>query len=141
MKRKTTLVVQCTALLAVAACGSSGSGDNQAYSQRFADAPALLTQCVIERDSLPIGASAEQWFSRADEAIHITGSTAASFLAWFNTHDSGVVAGKSLASWRQWSAQNNALPTSVCGSDAADPAGMQEQIFSQDPFAGTPWSK
>lgn len=128
------------AILALAACGSSGSGSGQAYTERFSDAPALLTQCVIERDSLP-GAFEEgsaQWLDRSTGEISITKGNSASFLSWFTSHDSGVVAGKSLASWRKWSAQSDSLPTAVCGSNP-DPAQMQKQVFAQDSGAGNPW--
>jgi hypothetical protein len=140
--RPEVLRVACIAtLLALSACGSSGSSNNQAYSERFSDAPALLTQCVLERGSLagPFEQTADQWMSSGE--VHITAANAAAFLTWFKAHDPESVAGKSLASWRQWSAQNNALPQSVCGSDASDPSAMQKLIFSQDSAAGDPWSK
>jgi len=129
------------AILALAACGSAGSGSGQAYNERLNDAPALLTQCVIEHGSLPgpFEQTVRQWVSGS--GIRITASNAGSFLAWFKSHDTETVAGKSLAEWRVWSATNDALPTAVCGSDASDPSGLHKQIFSQDPTASDPWSK
>lgn len=131
-------------LAALAGCasssGSSGSS-GKLEAERRADAPAILVECVIERGSV-LGSFTQSmvrapWIS-ADQ-VAITQANASAFDAWYRAHDSVVVAGKSLSAWQQWSAQNDKLPTAVCGPDATDPSAMQHEVFSGDPAAGDPW--
>ena len=135
-----------TVLAALAGCtsssstGSSGSS-GQLEAERQADAPAILVECVIERGSV-LGSFTQSmlrapWISH--DRVVITQANAPEFAAWYQAHDSVTVAGKSLAAWQQWSAQNDKLPVAVCGPDATSPSGMQHEVFSGDPAAGNPW--
>jgi hypothetical protein len=78
------------------------------------------------------------WIS-ADHVV-ITQANASEFNAWYQAHDSVVVAGKSLSAWQQWSAKDDKLPAAVCGPDSTDPSAMQHEVFSGDSAAGNPWA-
>jgi hypothetical protein len=128
-------------LAAMAGCSSSSSSSGKLEAERQADAPAILVECVIERGSV-LGSFTQSmvrapWIS-ADQ-VAITQANAPAFDAWYRTHDSVTVAGKSLSAWQQWSAQNDKLPPAVCGPDASDPSAMQREVFSGDSAAGNPW--
>jgi hypothetical protein len=134
-------VAGLAAVAAVAGCSSSSGSSGQLESERLADAPAILVECVIERGSV-LGSftgsmTRAPWISA--DRVAITPANAAAFDAWYRAHDSVTVAGKSLADWQQWSAQNDKLPADVCGPDASDPSALQHEVFSGDPAAGNPW--
>jgi hypothetical protein len=128
-------------LAAIAGCSSSSGSSGTLETERQADAPAILVECVIERGSV-LGSFTQSmvrapWIS--EDRVAITQANAPEFAAWYRAHDSATVAGQSLAAWQQWSARSDKLPAAVCGPDATDPSGMQHEVFSGDPAAGNPW--
>lgn len=128
-------------LAAIAGCSSSSGSSGKLEAERLADAPAILVECDIDRGlvlgSLTGSMDGATWIS--EDQVAITQANEPSFEAWYRAHDSTVVAGKSLAAWQQWSAQNDTLPAAVCGPDASDPSALQQEVFSGDPAAGNPW--
>lgn len=113
---------------------------SQATELRFADAPALLVQCMLDRGTLKPSDSAfagqSGWLHGAD--IVLTPRGASLFTAWFAGHDGTTVAGQNLTGWAQWAAVHDQLPTAVCGSSVSASA-LQKKVFAQDPAAGDPW--
>ena len=74
-----------------------------------------------------------------DGGVVITPSDAPAFNAWYRSVADDKVGGKSLTAWQQWSAQNDRLPTALCGPADADAGAMQKQVYADDPAAGDPW--
>jgi hypothetical protein len=149
LPRVPAAVAGLAALAVIAGCAASSSSGSSSSSsssdkleaERQADAPAILVECVIERGSV-LGSFTQSmvrapWIS--EDRVAITQANAPEFAAWYRAHDSVAVAGKSLAAWQQWSAQNDKLPAAVCGPDASDPSGMQHEVFAGDLAAGNPW--
>jgi hypothetical protein len=54
------------------------------YGPRLADAPALLTQCAVDRAGLRPGTGLD-WFSHGK--VSITATNATNFAAWWGTHN------------------------------------------------------
>jgi hypothetical protein len=142
LPRVPAAVAGLAVLALIAGCSSSSSGSSgKLEAERQADAPALLVECVIERGSV-LGAFTQSmagasWIST--DQVAITPANAPEFNTWYQAHDSTAVAGKSLAAWQQWSAQNDKLPAGVCGPYASDPSVLQDKVFSGDSAAGDPW--
>ena len=135
------------ALLAcAAACSSSSSPSPDPSSSasqlqlRLADAPALLTQCVLSQgtlkpsDSVLSGQSA--WLHGTK--VVITSSSSTKFSAWFAGNGAIKAAGKTLSDWVQWTASNDKLPAAVCGNGISA-AALHKQVFTNDAGAGDPW--
>jgi hypothetical protein len=135
-----------TLLVCAAACSSSPGPNPDPSSSasqlqlRLADAPALLTQCMLSRgtlkpsDSVLSGQSA--WLHGTK--VVITSSSSTKFSAWFAGNGAIKVSGKTLSDWVQSAAANDKLPTAVCGNGTSA-AAMQKQVFANDPGAGNPW--
>ena len=100
---------------------------------------------MLLRDLLPgpaedsLSTTRTPWLK--DTGVTITPSNAAAFDAWYRSVSGDKVAGKTLAAWQQWSAQNDQLPAALCGADGADPSGMHKQVYADDPSAADPWGK
>ena len=124
----------------LAPSGTPSPSGSQATELRFADAPALLVQCMLDRGTLKPSDSAlagqSSWLHGTD--IVLTPTSASQFTAWFAGYDGTVVAGQNLTGWAQWAAVHDQLPAAVCGSSVSASA-LQMKVFAADPAAGDPW--
>ena len=147
----TGLLLACaaTATVTAAATGCSPSPppvptptSSQAARFRASDAPALLVQCMLNQGTLgrsdAIFSGPPAWLH--DGNIVITPATATKFNTWYQANHAITVAGKDLADWTAWAADNDELPPEVCGTSASASA-LQKQVFGKDPAAGNPWGR
>ena len=145
LRRRSTWVITGLLLACVVTACSSATPiptpmSTSAAQFRLADAPALLVQCMLNQGTLgrsdSIFAGPPAWLHGGN--IVITATTAAEFNTWYQANDAISVAGKDLTAWSQWAADNNMLPSGVCGTSVSAPA-LQEQVFGKDPAVGDPW--
>lgn len=127
----------------IAGCGSASPSASQ-QRQRQADAPALITDCMVLHGlgmgPLLSSIRRENWLSGT--GVQITPSNEAAFNTWYQAHKSDTLEGKTLAQWQQSTAQDGKLPAALCGPNGLSGMSayqLQKAVFAKDPAVGNPW--
>lgn len=152
------LVTGAVLLALVTAC-SSGSqhhhstpnpNSTAANSARFISAPALLTQCAINRGIKNVISSAQRynklqpashrWLN--DTSVHLTFANGGAFQDWYQNAPNFNVGGRSLLSnWPRIAASQGKLPQAVCGPGVSAKQ-LYVQVYAHWPsmLKHNPWS-
>ena len=101
--------------------GSSASSSatptaSQAALRRQAEAPALISQCALDRGI--IRAALPSSLGHDGEIKPGIGDTPA-FVGWYNNVSSVMVDNQLLFAWTEWAVANARLPSAVCGMSAS----------------------
>jgi len=140
--RLAMVVVAGAAILGLAACSSSSSpspsptsSENGFVGLRLAEAPALIMQCSFDRGIVkpPSGLP----FMSAGK-LAISASNESDFNSWFSANGSLTIDGKDLGMWAYWAADNDELPTAVCGKSASART-LHNEIYAHDSGRVDPW--
>jgi hypothetical protein len=147
--RLPALVAVVTLAGAVTACGSASghagatAGESsaaaptptasQAALRRQAEAPALVSQCALNRGI--IKASLPSSLGREGKINPGIGDTPA-FVSWYNNISPVMVDNQQLFAWTEWAVTNARLPPAVCGTSASA-TQLARQLFPGWPTAWT----
>jgi hypothetical protein len=146
--RLVALVSVLVALVSVlaglaAGCSSSSSAQMsraQALMVREGEAPALLYQCALTRGLVEPPDPADVYFTHAavlGTKVRITPSNSELFADWVIGKIQVTLAGETLGYWQQWAADNDKLPTAVCGRVSA--SALEKQVYAKYPSALDAW--
>jgi hypothetical protein len=144
MMRVPGLVAVVALACAATACGSSSSSGHagtpasgsstsaaatptasQAALRRQAEAPALISQCALDRGTVkaPLPAS----LGRDGKIKPGIGDTP-DFIGWYNNVSYVTVDNQQLLDWTEWAVTNAKLPSAVCGTSASA-TRLASQLF------------
>jgi hypothetical protein len=140
------LALAALLLWLAASCSSSTTQTSRAevLQQRQGDAAALLYQCALTRGLVTPPDPADQYLPHGvppfvqGTKVVITTSNYQSWTLWIKHNDGVVLAHETLADWQVWAADNDKLPTAVCGQVSA--SALQKEVYAKYPAAaGDPW--
>jgi hypothetical protein len=127
---------------AATACGSSSGHDgapaggsstsaaamptaSQAALRRQAEAPALISQCALDRG---IVKAPLPWSLGRDGKIKPGIGDTPDFLGWYSNVSTVTVGNQQLLAWTEWAVTNAKLPSAVCGTSASA-TQLARQLF------------
>jgi hypothetical protein len=142
MTRVPAVVAGVVLACAATACGSSsghagapagGSSTSagatptasQAALRRQAEAPALISQCALDRGIVKVALPSS--LGRNGKIKPGIGDTPA-FVSWYNNVSSVTVDNQQLLAWTEWAVTNAKLPSAVCGTSASA-TQLASQLF------------
>lgn len=112
----------------------SSSGQASGFGARFLEAPPMLVQCGITQHTIKKPPPGQPWLQ--GDRVVMTGTKASGFNEWYQSNNATVIGGKALSDWAEWAANNNKLPTEVCGPSASA-SKIHAEVFPSQP---NPWS-
>jgi len=126
-KRVPALAAVAALACAVTACTSGPAGGSpapssatptasQAALRRQAEAPALISQCALDRGI--IKAALPSSLGHDGEIKPGIGDTP-TFVGWYTNVSSVMVDNQLLFAWTEWAVANARLPSAVCGTSAS----------------------
>jgi hypothetical protein len=131
----------CVILLLIVACGKGSSGTSasagQGFASRYVEGNAVLVQCGLLRGTIepPLN---QPWYHDG-KVLPFFGRGSddhdAEFSSWWDANNTLTVGGMTLSGWREWAANNDKLPPSVCGPSASASA-IAREVFPGQP---DPW--
>ena len=98
---------------------------SQAELRRQAEAPALISQCALDRGI--IRAALPSSLGHDGEIKPGIGDTP-TFVGWYNNVSSVMVGNQLLFAWTEWAVANAKLPSAVCGTSASA-TRLASQLF------------
>jgi hypothetical protein len=134
--RVSALAAVAALACAVTACSSGSAGPtaggpsatptaSQAALRRQAEAPALISQCALDRGI--IRAALPSSLGHDGEIKPGIGDTP-TFVGWYNNVSSVMVDNQLLFAWTEWAVANAKLPSAVCGTSASA-TQLASQLF------------
>ncbi|HEY1823579.1 MAG TPA: hypothetical protein VGG83_26930 [Trebonia sp.] len=134
----------------VTACGSGHAGTpaggsstsaspavtptaSQAALRRQAEAPALVSQCALDRGIIKAALPSSLG---GDGKIKPGIGDTPTFVSWYNNVSSVIVDNQQLLAWTEWAVTNAKLPSAVCGTSASA-TQLASQLFPGWPTVWT----
>jgi hypothetical protein len=147
MRTYRLLALSALLLWLAASCSASSTTTQtsraEVLQQRQSDAAALLYQCALTRELVTPPDPAEQYLPHGvppfvqGAKVVITTSNYQAWVLWIKNNNGIVLAHHMLGTWQIWAADNDKLPTGVCGRVSA--SALQKQVYAKYPAAGDPW--
>lgn len=133
MTRAPALIAVTALACALAACGSEHAGTSaggsttsasptttpaagQAALRRQAEAPALISQCALDRGLIKAALPSSLGH---DGRINSGIGDTQKFMSWYNDVSSVLVDKQQIFAWTEWAVTNDKLPSAVCGASAS----------------------
>jgi hypothetical protein len=100
------------------------------FSDRYLESPALLAQCGISHGTIKPPAGQPWYRSGVILPLNVSdsGKRAGEFTSWWDARSGVVVAGKTLAGWRETAAASDSMPSAVCGPGVSGGA-LEARIY------------
>jgi hypothetical protein len=89
---------------------------SQAALRRQAEAPALVSQCALDRGIIKAALPSSLGH---DGRIKPGIGDTPTFVGWYNNVSSVTVGNQQLLAWTEWAVTNAKLPPAVCGTSAS----------------------